>query len=175
MPSRADAHDADKLRRWRTDLSGSPSPAFPVYAMFLVSERDKAAHDAFRTFRSSFEEKGAGFGNLVIFGQHGVSGAVHVMLEQLGLASDALPLLVLWQGPEFPRVCHLPLPAGEAGQDPRNLPDPSDLLARLERLASGLDDRLETSDTPGMTTASVVAHDVLSWISGLADTVPATG
>ena len=170
MPSRADAHDADKLRRWRTDLSDSPSQTFPVYAMFLVSERDKAAHDVFRSFRGSFEERGAGFGNLVIFGQHGVSGTVHVMLEQLGLTAAALPLLALWQGPEFPRVCHLPLPTGEAGQDSRNLPDPSDLLARVEQLASGVEDRLQTSGIPGATTASVAARDVLAWVSGLADT-----
>ena len=169
MPSRADAHDADKLRRWRTDLSDSPSQTFPVYAMFLVSERDKAAHDVFRSFRSCFEERGAGFGNLVIFGQHGVSGTVHVMLEQLGLTAAALPLLALWQGPEFPRVCHLPLPTGEAGQDSRNLPDPSDLLARIEQLASGVEDRLQTSGIPGATTASVAASDMLPWVSGLAD------
>ena len=169
MPSRADAHDADKLRRWRTDLSDSPSQTFPVYAMFLVSERDKAAHDVFRSFRSSFEERGAGFGNLVIFGQHGVSGTVHVMLEQLGLTAAAIPLLVLWQGSEFPRVCHLPLPAGEAGQDSRNLPDPSDLLARVEQLVSGVEDRLQTSGIPGTTTASVAASDMLPWVSGFAD------
>ena len=175
MPSRADSHDADKLRRWRTDLSGSPSPAFPVYAMFLVSERDKAAHDVFRRFRSSFEEKGAGFGNLVIFGQHGVSGTVHVMLQQLGLASDAIPLLVLWQGSEFPQVCHLPLTAGEAGQDSRDLPDPSQLLERIEKLASGLEDRLQTSNVHGITTASVAARDLLPWVSTLADTVAAAG
>ena len=175
MPTRADAHDADKLRRWRTDLSGSPSPAFPVYAMFLVSERDRAAHDVFRSFRGSFEERGAGFGNLVIFGQHGVSSTVHAMLQQLGLASDAIPLLVLWQGSEFPGVSHLPLPAGEAGEDSRGLPDPSQLLDRIERLASGSEDSLQTSDTPGIAAASVAAHDVLSWVSGLADAVPATG
>ena len=169
MPSRADAHDADKLRRWRTDLSDSPSQTFPVYAMFLVSERDKAAHDVFRSFRSSFEERGAGFGNLVIFGQHGVSSTVHVMLEQLGLTAAAIPLLALWQGSEFPRVCHLPLPAGEAGQDSRGLPDPSDLLARIEQLVSGVEDRLQTSGIPGTTTASVAASDMLPWVSGLAD------
>ena len=175
MPSRADSHDADKLRRWRIDLSDSPSQAFPVYAMFLVSERDKAAHDVFRRFRSSFEERGAGFGNLVIFGQHGVSGAVHVMLQQLGLTPDALPVLVLWQGSEFPRVCWVPLPVGEAGQDSRSLPDPSGLLGRVERLASGDEDSLRTSDTPGITTASVVDQDVLVWVSGLSDAVSASG
>ena len=117
---------------------------------------------------------GPGSGNLVIFGQHGVSSTVHAMLQQLELASDAIPLLVLWQGPEFPQVCHIPLPAGEAGQDPRdNLPNPSLLLERIEKLASGSEDRLQTSDTPGMTTASIAARDVLPWVSALADTVAA--
>ena len=175
MPSRADAHDADKLRRWRTDLSDSPSQAFPVYAMFLVSERDKAAHDVFRSFRSSFEDRGAGFGNLVIFGQHGVSSTVHVMLQQLGLTPDSLPLLALWQGSEFPRVCHLPLPAGEAGQDSRTFPDPSDLLGRVEQLASGLENQSPTSGIPGTSIGSVVEQDVLVWISGLADAVATAG
>ncbi len=175
MPSRADAHDADKLRRWRTDLSDSPSQTFPVYAMFLVSERDRAAHDVFRSFRSSFEDRGAGFGNLVIFGQHGVSSTVHLMLQKLGLASDAIPLLVLWQSSEFPQVCHLPLPAGETGQDSRDLPNPSDLLGRVEQLVSGLDNQSPTSDIPAISTASVAAQDVLSWVSGLADTVATAG
>ena len=175
MPSRADSHDADKLRRWRTDLSDSPSPTFPVSAMFLVSERDKAAHDVFRSFRTSFEDRGAGFGNLVIFGQHGVSTTVHAMLQQLGLAAEALPVLALWQGSEFPQVCHLPLPAGEAGQDSRSLPDPSDLLGRVEELASGLENQSPTSGIPGTTTASVADRDVLSWVSGLADVVETAG
>ena len=86
MTTRADSHDADKLQRWRKDLSDSPSGGFPVYAAFLVSEKDKSAHNVFRRFRTSFEEQGAGFGNLVIFGQHGISSAVHLMLDQVGLS-----------------------------------------------------------------------------------------
>ena len=106
MTTRADRHDVDKLHRWRQDLLDSPSSPFPVYAVFLVSEADTAAHDIFRRFRSSFEEREAGFGNLVIFGQHGVSTTVHLLLEQLGLASDALPMLVLWDGQDS-RKCPL--------------------------------------------------------------------
>ena len=51
MTGRADRHDLDKLRRWRTDMETSGGAVFPVYAVFLVSEVDRAAHDVFRAFR----------------------------------------------------------------------------------------------------------------------------
>ena len=73
VSSHADNHDLDKLARWYRGLSSGESGQFPVYAVFLVTSSDSAAHDIFRRFRSSFEAHGAGFDHLVIFGQHGVS------------------------------------------------------------------------------------------------------
>ena len=109
MPSHADTHDLDKLRRWQKDLEATPDDAPAVFAIFLVSEADTAAHDVFRAFRASFEERKAGFAHLVIFGQHGVSTTVRALQGNLGLAEDGLPTLVLFgggadDGPEFVRL-----------------------------------------------------------------------
>lgn len=120
MDSRADTHDRDKLERWRREISAaldsvaSPSSGsgFPVYAVFLVSEEDRAAHDIFRRFRTSFESRGAGFQHLVIFGQHGVSSTVRGLLDKLGLPVAATPCLALFAGPAAVLACTLHLPAG---------------------------------------------------------------
>ena len=112
MPSHADTHDLDKLRRWQKDLEATPDDAPAVYAIFLVSEADTAAHDIFRAFRASFEERKAGFAHLVIFGQHGVSTAVRALQGNLGLAEDGLPTLVLFGGDTGPEPQGVPLPAG---------------------------------------------------------------
>ena len=48
--------DRDKLLRWQKDLAGSAADAPAVYAIFLVSETDRSAHDIFRAFRTSFEK-----------------------------------------------------------------------------------------------------------------------
>ncbi len=98
MPSHADNHDLDKLRRWQGDLEATPDDAPPLFAIFLVSERDTVAHGTFRMFRNSFEERGAGFANLVIFGQHGVSETARRLRAELELAEDMLPALALFGG-----------------------------------------------------------------------------
>ena len=85
MPNHADAHDRDKLLRWQKDLAATTDTAPPVYAVFLVSEKDTTAHDIFRAFRTSFEERRAGFAHLVIFGQHGVSATVRDLQGELAL------------------------------------------------------------------------------------------
>ena len=113
MTSRADTHDLDKLHRWQKDLEAVSPDAPPVYAIFLVSERDTMAHDVFRSFRTSFEEHGLGFAHLVIFGQHGVSGTARRLLDKFGLAADAPPVLVLSTGAGQPDLEIVPLPAGE--------------------------------------------------------------
>ena len=98
MPSRADTHDLDKLKRWQKDLEATPEGGPAVYAIFLVSERDTVAHDTFRIFRDSFEDRNAGFAHLVIFGQHGVSATARTLQVELGLPDDSLPALVLVGG-----------------------------------------------------------------------------
>ena len=112
LTSHADNHDLDKLARWNGDLSSWEDVSFPVYALFLVSPEDKAAHDVFRKYRDSFESRGASFGNLVIFGQHGISTTVRGILEGLGLDLGNLPLLALFSNPTGPTVHTLSLPAG---------------------------------------------------------------
>jgi hypothetical protein len=98
----ADAHDLDKLARWRRSLSEDGCCGYPVSAIFLVSERDRAAHGIFRRFRSSFEALGAAFHHLVIFGQHGASSTVRGLSKELGLDPESLPSLVLYAGPSPP-------------------------------------------------------------------------
>ena len=169
MTTAADRHDAGKLRRWRDDLSESPDRSFPVYAMFLVSGEDKLAHNVFREFRAGFEETGAGFGNLVIFGQHGVSAAVHSMLDELGLDGDALPLLALWQESEFPRVWTVSLPAGETSGEVAETGGGGLLLEQVMRVASGASGRLDPSAMPSSRTATVAEADFRAWVSGLVD------
>jgi hypothetical protein len=182
MTTRADRHDVDKLHRWRRDLLDSPfdspSSRFPVYAVFLVSEADTAAHDVFRRFRSSFEEREAGFGNLVIFGQHGVSTTVRLLLEQLGLASDSLPMLALWDGAGFPQVSVAPLPAGESAGDEPGSTTAGQLLSRVERLADDgggvlpgvLPGSLDVAGIPGVSKVNAPGKDLGAWVSALAET-----
>ncbi len=145
--SHADNHDRDKLARWNGDLSSWQDVAFPVYALFLVSPEDRTAHDVFRTYRDSFESRGAGFGNLVIFGQHGISTTVRGILEGLELDLGNLPLLALFSNPTGRTVHTLSLPAGTP---PAGAPEPSaarparsapehwrDVLKRLEDAVDG--------------------------------------
>ena len=137
MPSHADTHDLDKLRRWQKDLEATPDDAPAVYAIFLVSEADTAAHDTFRAFRASFEERKAGFAHLVIFGQHGVSTTVHALQGNLGLAEDGLPTLVLFGGDTGLEPQVVPLPAGT--RDAVKPEGGNDWHAALERAEMAMD------------------------------------
>lgn len=112
MPSHADTHDLDKLMRWQKDLAAAAPDAPAVYAVFLVSAADTAAHDIFRAFRDSFEERKAGFAHLVIFGQHGISTTVRALQQELGLPENALPTLLLYGGDTDDEPQVIPLPAG---------------------------------------------------------------
>ncbi len=115
MAGRADAHDLDKLRRWQRDLEDTPVAAPPVYAVFLVSGADKAAHDVFRSFRARFEECKLGFAHLVIFGQHGSSTTQRQLRNQLGVAAEAGPTLALFCGGDTaPQLVSLPEGAGDS-------------------------------------------------------------
>ena len=120
MPSRADTHDLDKLNRWQKDLETTPAGAPPVFAVFLVSGEDRAAHNVFRTFRSSFEERNLGFAHLVIFGQHGVSETAQSLRAQFGLEAESGPSLVLISGDgSQPQI--VSLPAGEGSDACREI------------------------------------------------------
>ena len=140
MTSHADNHDRDKLSRWRGDLTSGDAPSFPVYAVFLVTPEDRPAHDIFRAYRSSFEERGAGFQHLMIFGQHGISTTVKGLLAEFDLELDALPLLVLFHDPPGDTIHTFRLRAGdytkgEAGE-PERLAGPwMDVLAFLEHVS----------------------------------------
>ena len=145
--SHADNHDRDKLVRWHQDLSSGPAARFPAYAVFLVSPEDRAAHDVFRTYRSSFEERGAAYQYLVIFGQHGISGTLRGLLAQFGLTQEALPLLALFSDPPAKIVHSLPLSGGSPSDGPSEssstsvVDTPSEpwrkVLKRLEDAADG--------------------------------------
>ena len=127
----ADSHDLGKLARWYDSLSTDDSGGIPAHALMLVSAGDRAAHDVFRHFRSSFEARGAGFCHLVIFGQHGVSTTVRGLLPEFGLDAASVPLLVLFAGPSAATVYAVPLPGGEEESDSRW----REVLAKVELAA----------------------------------------
>ncbi|MYC30316.1 MAG: hypothetical protein F4X65_09530 [Chloroflexi bacterium] len=136
MPSRADAHDLDKLNRWWSDLESTGPEAPPVYAIFLVSGEDTGAHNIFRAFRTSFEERKLGFAHLVIFGQHGVSGTVRQLRSHFGVPEDGGPTLILFAGESLqPEVVGLPS-GSSTGKDLVNdssgVPDWPEALKRTE-------------------------------------------
>ncbi len=98
MEETSDSHDLDKLTRWHEGLSSASGGKFPVCAVFLASGEDNRAHDIFRIYRTAFEEMGAGFHDLVIFGQHGMSSTCAALIPGLGLAGLQTPSLVLISG-----------------------------------------------------------------------------
>jgi len=145
--SHADSHDLDKLARWHRGLSlNPPNPStyggqrgargdFPVYAVFLVSEADRPAHNIFREFRARCEAWSAEFEHLVIFGQHGISSTVHGLLNGFGLTLEAVPVLVLFSSPLAYQAYALPLaaanPVGSTGgvlQGPTEVEEASEPL-----------------------------------------------
>ena len=114
---RADKHDLDKLSRWHQDLSGADLDQFPVYCVFLVSPDDRASHQVFRRFRSSFEDRAAGFQHLVIFGQHGISATLKALLAEFDLTLEEVPTLALVWAPAVATVHTLPLASGDPAED----------------------------------------------------------
>ena len=98
MAETPDSHDLDKLTRWHQGLiseAGETGDPFPVCALFLATGEDRRAHDIFRVYRTAFEELGAGFHDLVIFGQHGASSTSAALVPGLGLLGLQIPCLVL--------------------------------------------------------------------------------
>ena len=162
--SHADRHDLDKLARWYGGLSANSAGRFPVYAMFLVSAGDQAAHDIFRRFRTSFESRGAPFHNLVIFGQHGVSSTLRGMLAQLGLHATPIPLLLLFGGACATTVYVLPLPAG-SGNDGGQVW--AGILAMVEGAADSGDDDLDLAALPGVTAHSLGDKPLLELVAAV--------
>ena len=90
-----DSHDLDKLTKWHEGLVSESENSFPVCALFLASGEDNRAHDIFRIYRSAFEELGAGFHDLVIFGQHGTTSTCAALIPGLQLSGLTVPSLVL--------------------------------------------------------------------------------
>ena len=90
-----DTHDFGKLTKWHNALESLCNDDFPVCALFLASGNDHRAHNIFRVYRTAFEESGAGFHNLVIFGQHGLSSTCSELIRGLGLFHIQMPSLVL--------------------------------------------------------------------------------
>ena len=136
MPTHADRHDLDKLKRWKRDLEAMPEDAPPVFAVFLVSAGDRVAHDIFRAFRDSFQERNLGFCHLVIFGQHGVSETAKRLQAELDLPEEALPALVFFGEDTGVNPGVVPLPAGTDNH--ARLVDGCDwhaALARVEAIA----------------------------------------
>jgi hypothetical protein len=137
----ADQHDLDKLARWRRDLSDGDSDRFPVYCVFLVSPEDRASHDVFRRFRSSFEERAAGYQHLMIFGQHGISSTLRALLPEFGLTLQQVPTLALLTTPSVSTVHTMALARGtKHGQEEEEEP-----WQTVLSLVEGVADRGETA------------------------------
>jgi hypothetical protein len=171
MTSRADQHDVDKLGRWRRDLVQPARAGFPAWAIFLVSADDRAAHDIFRRFRTSFEARNAGFGNLVIFGQHGVSTTVKELMPELGLPPESLPALALVNGPEGAEVYTLPLPPGESTCLDAEPPDAPwrRVLAAVEAAADAGQGQVDLLDMEGVARRGMTQGSLLKLVDKLMD------
>lgn len=169
MTSRADQHDIDKLVRWRRDLTTDAGSVFPVYAIFLVSPDDRAAHNVFRQFRGSFEARNAGFENLVIFGQHGISSTVRGLLPELGLPPEAIPTLALLVRSEAASVYSLPLPPGD--NKPRDAAQQDlpwqVLLARVEEAADEGNESVDLGAIDGLSTRQMAGGPLVQLIDRL--------
>ena len=155
----ADSHDLDKLARWSQALTGGWEGDFPVCAAFLVKPEDRCAHDLFREFRSSFQNAGAEFEHLVIFGQHGVSRTTLALLDLLGLPGESLPLLVLFSGPAARGFYWTQLDGGASEGDSVGASKESDgyadnpwkeLLARIESGSGRAASELSLDSVPGL-------------------------
>ena len=168
--SHAENHDRDKLGRWHKDLVSGKPGNFPAYAVFLVSHEDRAAHDVFRAFRSSFEARGAGFEHLVIFGQHGVSSALMGLLSRFGLANEEVPTLALFSNPQAEAVHTVALAPGEPDET-TSVPAPPDpwqaILGHVERTADGEVPSLELESLPVSVDRHEVQTPVLEVVAGL--------
>ncbi len=95
-----DSHDMGKLTSWHAGLVSDSGESFPICALFLASGDDSRAHDIFRIYRTAFEELGAGFHDLVIFGQHGTSTTCAALIPGLELSGLQVPSLVLIRSDE---------------------------------------------------------------------------
>ena len=107
-------------------------------------------------FAGSFEERDAGFQNLVIFGQHGVSSTVRAVASRLGLEGEPLPQLALLVSGGMPRLYSLGLPAGDveesgAGQAGREPVAAQRALSGVEELVDGRKSGLEEGEIDGLT------------------------
>ena len=159
MPgSNADSHDLDKLVRWSEELEGGNSGNFPVYAVFLVGPEDGYAHDVFREYRSRFENLGASYQHLMIFGQHGVSTTELSLLEQLGHSLESLPMLALFTAQLTDGFLALSLAGGPSRKTsgPGSHENWRGLLGRLEDAAGGKASVLDFESVPGITSFRLI-------------------
>jgi hypothetical protein len=139
-----------------------------VYAVFLVSAEDRTAHDIFRQFRTSFEDRAAGFEHLVIFGQHGVSSTVRGLVSQLNLQLEATPTLALFADPAAPTVYSCPISAGSGAGD-RSW---RRVLAQVDAAADQGSGLLEPSSLPGFTAHLLDGGTILQAVGRLLDRLP---
>lgn len=150
----ADNHDLDKLTRWHRELlsgvSGRTLGRFPVIALFLVGPDDLSAHDVFRGFRSSFEERGAEFQQLTIFGQHGVSTTVRELLAELGAPEEPLPLLALFSEAAATEAWTLSMPQGSRHGGESSTGPWRHVLDRVESAAAKPAPSLDLAAVPGL-------------------------
>ena len=164
----ANKHDWDKLARWHEDMASEEMGGFPVFAVFLVSGEDRDAHDVFRAFRTSFEERGGGFQNLVIFGQHGVSATVGDLLPRLGMNPDAIPSVALFGHRNAESVQVLPLTQGDPdpARDPEGQPWRK-VLNQVEKAIDRQGPKLDLVSLPGTVRRETIGGPVVGLVERL--------
>lgn len=166
--SDADSHDLDKLARWYRELLPESSGRFPAIALFLVGPDDRSAHDVFRAFRGSFEERGAEFQQLTIFGQHGVSTTERLLLDALGVIEDSLPLLALLSDASTTEAWILRMPKGSKTGRSTDNPSESGWDASAEPWRRVLDsvERAAVAPGPSLNLATIPGLDRLEIQTG---------
>ena len=171
--SYAENHDRDKLMRWGDSLSQEPASHFPAHAVFLVSSKDRLAHDVFRSFRSSFDSLDAGFRHLTIFGQHGVSSTMRRLLREFGLPDDGYPALVLLVGNESESVFTLSLPPGDSpiDIDPNEIQPWQQVLRMVEAAASVEDPLVGLSSVPETVGPTKTGNSLVELVNRLLEEV----
>lgn len=90
-------HDYDKLLKWDKQISIELAKPFPLHSVFLVTDEDPDAHDAFRLFRDWMARFDAPFSSLVIFGQHGRSDTMVDLVKAFGLTLENVPYMILFK------------------------------------------------------------------------------
>ena len=92
----ANIHDLDKLLKWQKEIDTELKQPFPLHSIFLVTDLNAQAHEAFRLFRNWLAYFNAPFSSLVILGQHGASQVLADLVKVFRLNILDVPCMILF-------------------------------------------------------------------------------